>query len=264
MSQTTYQNSFDVGFAGAFRECQSTHSKVAKDSSNIEFGRVLARQDTAGDYVRKPYSNTAVLVFDADLVTSNNVAFNFYVDGVATAISENFSSNHLTTMQAIETALEAITGVASATISGASNRTLTIVADEGSDIYSGTVNVTGGASQAGVTVSNSDSADRIGVSLHDNLQPNSDGTAYYDGSTADPDQVPVGRKVIVWMYTDANLNPGDDVYVRYYQESGTYAKRGMLTNAAGSAPTKAALWSNAEVVTAGTANGLVEIQINLP
>lgn len=90
------------------------------------------------------------IVFSADLVTSNKV--NLKVNG--TSIAEvTFDTDHATTMAALAAEVLKIRGVASATVGGASNRTLTVGFDKDFDISAITnVAVTAGASQATATV----------------------------------------------------------------------------------------------------------------
>lgn len=88
------------------------------------------------------------IVFDADLITGNTVEGE--IAGVS--ISVPFNTDHATTMADLETAVEAVPGVLSATVGGSGNRTLTVVSDADTELEYGEFEVTGGASQAGVVV----------------------------------------------------------------------------------------------------------------
>lgn len=86
------------------------------------------------------------IVFDADLITGNTV--DGVVDGVP--ISVPFNTSHAQTMADLETAVEAVPSVLSATVGGVGNRTLTVVVVADTEIVIEDFAVTGGASQAGV------------------------------------------------------------------------------------------------------------------
>ena len=76
--------------------------------------------------------------------------------------------------------------------------------------------------------------------------------------------VSVAVKGDMWIRSDAALTRGASVYVRVYPESGTYQKRGMLTDAAGSAPIKAVALSGVKVIEPCSANGLCLVRFNNP
>jgi hypothetical protein len=84
------------------------------------------------------------IVLSGDLITGNTIAG----DLNGTPISVPFNTNHATTMADLESAVEAVAGVLSATVGGTGNRTLTIVANADTELTIGTFTVTGGASQA--------------------------------------------------------------------------------------------------------------------
>lgn len=88
------------------------------------------------------------IVFDADIITGNTIEGE--LEG--TPISVPFNTDHDTTMADLEAAVEAIDGVLSATVGGTGNRTLTVVSDADTELTYGEFEVTGGASQAGVVV----------------------------------------------------------------------------------------------------------------
>jgi hypothetical protein len=86
------------------------------------------------------------IVFDADIITGNTVAGT--VNG--TAVSQAFTVDHLTTMTALAVLIAAVSGVTSAVVGGAGNRTITVTSSSHeTDVTLGTFTVTGGVSQAG-------------------------------------------------------------------------------------------------------------------
>lgn len=125
---------------------------AGSDVACLAKGRVWVKVEDAvtpdsSVYVRYAgKKQTQTIVLDADLVTGNTIAGTLG----ATAISVAFDTNHATTMGNLETAVEAVAGIESATVS---SRTLTIVTEQDhADVdLGGDFAVTDGASQAGVT-----------------------------------------------------------------------------------------------------------------
>jgi len=90
---------------------------------------------------------------DADLVTSNSIAIT--VNGnVLTPIP--FNTDHLTTMQDIQTAIEAEPNIDSVEITDPNDRTLIIHSDPNENGIVNSFVVTGGATQANATITNND------------------------------------------------------------------------------------------------------------
>jgi len=90
---------------------------------------------------------------DADLVTSNSIAIT--VNGnVLTPIP--FNTDHLTTMQDIQTAIEAEPNIDSVEITDPDNRTLIVHSDPNENGIVNSFVVTGGATQANATITNND------------------------------------------------------------------------------------------------------------
>jgi len=264
MSQTSISTDLTAQYAGRHvfpLDPYSAPSKVVEETDGIPFGRVcLLAADT--DKARLPRSNQATIVLSGDLVTSNSVACSIVVNGSTTALSATvFASDHVTTMGAIATKLEAVSGVASATVGSANNRTITIVADPETDIYVSVFTVTLGAGQATATLANTESGTFFGISMHSAKEMDADGVTLY----AADETASLGRVVYVDVYSDDALAIGDSVFVRFYDESGTAADKatGMLASAAGSSPVKAKEWTNASVFKACSAGGLATIRIVL-
>lgn len=266
--QTTFTNSLtaaEEGRIGKERLSAEIVSLLVDDSSNIKPGRVVG-QSGAND-CRLPYSNTQTLTFSANTVTSNTIDGSLVINGVATAISQvTFSSDHATTMGLIQTAIEAISGVASTALgadsSGNANRVITVTLDHEKDGYATGWTVAAGASQATITVANDTAEPFHGIVHLEAMEPDSSGVVDYDNNHP----APVVRKGYVWVRSDDALTKGASVYVRFYDQStsATDKARGMLASAAGSSPTKAKLWSAAYVEIGCSAGGLALIGVNLP
>lgn len=95
---------------------------------------------------------TFVLSGDAitgDAITGNTIAATFN----GTAITQAFDTDHLTTMNALAAQIQALADVATATVGGSGNRTITITAAvNGVDVAITSAAITGGVSQATITV----------------------------------------------------------------------------------------------------------------
>ena len=237
-------------------------SKVVGETNGLNFGRVAAL-DSAGK-LRALRSNQITLTFDADTVTSNTIDGDLVINGTSASIAQvTFNTDHATTMGLIESALEALSGVASATVgpdsSGNANRVITVALDAESDGYAENFVVAAGASQANIAEANDDDSEFYGVTLFAQIDQNNDGTALYEDEVT----ASVGRDVYIDVRSDDALALGDDVYVRFFEESADDKKAGMLAASAGSAPARARLWSNAKVERACAAGGIATIRVRL-
>jgi len=239
MAQTTFNselNTYTEGQLVSDRLNSKIVSKKVDDANGIALGRFVGALDSDEKTVSNLYSNQATIVLDADLVSSNSVACSIVVNGVTTALTATvYASSHLATMQAIETKLEAVDGILSATVGGANNRTITILADPETDIYVSVFTVTLGASQATATLANTCTLTIIGPAVAEELAPQSDGSVIFE----DTEAVGALRKGNIAIQADGTIAVSGTVYVRFYEESASNKKRGMLATAAGSSPVKA-------------------------
>lgn len=88
-------------------------------------------------------------VLSGDAITDNTIAATFN----GTAITQAFDTDHLTTMNALAAQIQALADVATATVGGSGNRTITITAAvNGVDVAITSAAITGGVSQATITV----------------------------------------------------------------------------------------------------------------
>jgi hypothetical protein len=123
-----------------------------KAAEAINFG------DAIFGYVADPLSgykfkmDESAIVLDADLIASNVLTITLTKNGVAqTAVTVTYASAHLTTMNAMKTAIEAAFPGLTATVGGSGNRTITLFW-KGVDLAGTTSAVTLGSTQAGVVV----------------------------------------------------------------------------------------------------------------
>ena len=141
-------------------------SKTVKETNGIDFGMPLFGYEGNDNDVYLFKNDSSQTVFDADFVTSNSIVAT--VNGTAvTAVP--FDTDHDTTMTNLKTQIEAdITGAtATLTDTGGDNRTIVIDID-GVDVVV-TWSVTGGASQAGDTVTVDSRQIFVGLSLFTQL-----------------------------------------------------------------------------------------------
>ncbi len=125
------------------------------DSPEYEAATAYFSQTPAPSAVRVAIRDAAVatvkkIIFDADLVTLNVI--NGTVNGTALSAT-TFATDHLTTMNAIAAKIDAIEGVASATVGGSGNREITVTATVEWELTLTGFVVTLGAGQAAVTYS---------------------------------------------------------------------------------------------------------------
>lgn len=94
-------------------------------------------------------SQVQTFVFSADIITGNTVAVD--VDGVS--LTQAFDTDHLTSITALAAQIAAEPGVLTAAVGGGSNRTITVTAAvHATDVVLDNEGVTGGASQATITI----------------------------------------------------------------------------------------------------------------
>lgn len=266
MSQTSISDAPAIGIVGQQADAGPFDAISAAAAEPIEFGRFVAYGDTDGLTVRKPLQNSLQIVFDADLVTSNliNGSIKYRQINSASftdvAIAQvTFAASHLNTMGLIETQVELNAGVLSATVGGANNRTLTVLAKEGYEIEVGATAwaVTAGSSQAGVTYVRGTTDSIIGVSLHQNVEADSSNVAQYKRY----DAVNVLTKGRIWVEAQETVNTSDSLFAQFVSAT---AERGELRNTADSAPVEAVAVSATKLRSSGAANGLVILELNQP
>ena len=232
-------------------------SKEVGESGGIDFGRTVV---LISDKIYLPRSNKATFDLTAALVSGDVVALSVVVNGSTTALTNTtYATSHAATMASIETKIEAVSGIASATVSGNS---ITVYADAETDIYLTGASVTnGGAGTAVASVTNTCSYDPFGITKSAQVEPDADGNfRYEEGDTAS-----VMRDSIAATRSDDALSTGDVPFFRFYDQTATATDKqtGMLASAAGSSPTKAKLWSAATADEAFSAGGLGKVRVRI-
>lgn len=240
MSQ--YDRNIPEAFAGLKATSMEDHVESFAAQGAIEFGRGVGSEPGNTQKVRAYANDNAKLVFDADFVTSNKI--NGKVNGVSWT-EVDFDTDHDTTADALVAAIDALDGVTCVLDSSDSNnRTFLIENTDGSAITVSDVAVTGGASQAGSTVTYSSDDTFRGVALHQHNEAKK-----YE----DTDTVSVLRKGQVWSEVSVAVTADEDAYVD------VAAGTGKFTNV-----------SSDNVATGGkfrsttTGAGLAIVEINLP
>lgn len=260
--QLTYALDPDVAYAGlpVNAELEVIESAIALESMN--FGYAALRADNADhqDSVRTARRNQVTLVFSADIITSNSIAGT--VNGVALTATV-FATDHATTMAALGAKIVALLAalatpiVATATVGGASNRTLTIDAEDGSLLAASFV-ITAGSSQATITITNQTSdlaAQFLGILRFSNQPPRrSDGLAGF----AAGDAVPVVRRGIVWVPITSDVAEGAAAYIDY-----TAGNEGKFTDVT-TAPNLAVPTGIFRKAAVASGLSLAQLEINLP
>lgn len=264
----TVQASYDTTFAPFFegqitqqREKADIHSPIVDEVAGLKFGRQTFRSGTNLKHCRLPHSNLATLETggaNPDLVPSNVIAGDVIVNGVTTAITYTYATSHLASMTALAALIAAVSGIDTAVVGGANNRTITITADADTDAYLANWAVTLGATQPTVTLTNTDGGIEYGPSVHYEQERDSNQVVQTD----EGDAASIGQVVYTAMRSDAALSPGDTPFIRFFGESAADKKNGMLTNAAGSGPTKAIASTKLTVITGCAPGGFAEVRQN--
>lgn len=237
MAQTTYNSDLTTYTEGQLvsdRFNSKIVSKKIDDSNGVALARFVGALDSDEKTVSNLYSNQAVLTLSADLVASNVLSGNLNVNGTDVAYTETYSGSSDATLTALALEIAAISGVASAVADTTAN-TITVLADPETDIYFSSGAVTLGGSQATVTRTNTCTLTIIGPSVAEELAPQSDGTVIFE----DTEAVGALRKGNIAIQADGTIAVSGTVFVRFFQESASNKKRGMVSTAAGSAPVKA-------------------------
>lgn len=259
--QTSYGPLMDVASAGLVADCGFNNVLSPRAAEQMVIGVGVAKVGGTDYQVRYPHQNLSTLVFDGDLVASNVV--NGDVNGVAIS-PVTFSGDHATTMGLLATEIASFDGVASATVGGSGDRTITVVADEDAvAVYLENFVVTLGSGQAGATESNTSSDTLYGVALRTQNKENlysangSNGPApYYLG-----DCVSMLSKGRVYVEVEDTLDSDDDVYVRFYPNS-TRTQLGAFRSDSDSGTALACadcVWRKG-----AAAGGLAVLEINKP
>lgn len=261
MAQLTYGFLMDVASAGLLADSGFKNCLSPRAFEDIPIGRGVVKVIGEDMVVRLPAQNEAVMVLDADLVTSNSIAIT--LNGVVmTPIV--FASTHDATMTAIAVAVALEPNIDTAVVSDANNRTLTITADQGQVAVLNSFVVTLGASQASATITNGTQDSFYGVALRIQNKTNllnatgSNGPApYYEDEAVS--MLTRGR---VYVYVENAVDSDDPVYLRFVQGGDADELVGQFRSDADGGD--ATLVADARWIFGASADGLAVLEINMP
>ena len=253
MSQTSYPVNQPIAFAGMKSDSRFDFVESFAAAEIIAFGLGVVKNIGVNNKVRLPAANQGVLVFDADLVTSNTI--DMTVNGVA--ISQlTFSSTHAATMGLIATELETFDEILSATVD---TRTITILTNDGEDLAITSIVVAAGGSQAGgvFTAGTRDILEGLALSTHAKEQALLTGIVNY----AIADTVNTLRQGACYVVVEEAITSDDPVYCRFL-DGGTGKAVGQFRNDADSGT--CFLVSNVKLKSNTSAAGIAILEINNP
>lgn len=246
MAQLQYPFEMIRGQAGKLADSgfKNVLSYIAFDDIPFGKGLALGINDRSA---RLPAANVAVLEFDADFVTGNEIDLDVNGEAIDTVA---FDTDQATTLAALAAELDSLDNI-SAAVTGA--REITVTSSEGAVLIENIV-VSGGASQADGTVSLESDEYFIGVSLQTHaIEQNLDGEAEYLAGSA----VSVLTRGRVYIEPEGDVGPTDAVYLR---TEGAGAGKFRADDAGG----EAMLIPNARFVESQDENGLAVLEVNLP
>lgn len=274
MNNASFQNSYPfnmpIGIPGRIADCGFKNT-LSPQCLEVIPAAIGVMKPLNLDYaIMLPRNDTASSAFSADLITGNVV--NFTVNGVAIT-PVNYATSHLATMQAVAAAIAAIPSVSSATVGGANNRTITIISEPGTATNVTVATVTGGASQATITTTASQSGTFFGVTQQiynkmnawiPDLGPNltlSSGMAspYYKGQVA-----PTLTQGRIYVVPETIVTSNSPVYMRV-AANGANTQLGAFRGDSDSGnavliPVTQAIWREGN----GTVGGIAVLELNIP
>lgn len=268
--QNTYPFDMPIGVPGRIADCGFKNTLSPQCLENIPSALGVLKPFNVDYKIMLPRNDTASSVFSADLITGNTV--NATVNGVAIT-PVVYATSHLATMQAVANAIAAIPSVASAVVGGANNRTITIISNVGTATTVSVFTVTGGASQATVTTTASQSGTFFGVTqtIYNKMNqwipstgPNlslSSGlpTPYYQGEVA-----PTLTQGRIYVVPEDVVTSNSPVYLRV-APNGLNTQVGSFRSDAdgGNAvliPATQAIWREGN----GVVGGIAVLELNIP
>lgn len=214
----------ETPFAGMVHDIKFGHDRTRKCAEElINWGIPIFSypgDDINGYTVRQ---DVGVILLDADLVVDNTITTTLTIDGVAqTPVATVWNATHDDTMDDHKNDLEAAFENLTVTLTdGTNNREFTLLL-KGENITDLTSVVTGGASQAGTTITYSNGQIFQGFARF-TQQGDTEVGSYYENEAMN-----VRERGFIWVDASLAVQDGDDVYVIWQ----TGANQGKVTNVA--------------------------------
>ena len=208
--QTTF-NRFHAEFRQRGYVASSAPEQIrpAYLQEKVIVGLGIVKSDVTNGQYRLPNYNKTKVAFSADFVTSNSIAIT--VNG--TAITQAFSSNHLTTMNALIAQIEALANISCALDATDTNsRTFFITQTGDLDAIPTSIAVTAGASQATATVTYDTTDVLRGIVCANQMLPEDANGLQYVDVKGQADCMTKGER---FVYSETAVKPKDAVYLRY-------------------------------------------------
>lgn len=160
--QSNYDFNMPRGIPGRIADCGFKNTLSPRCLENILPALGVMKPQGLDYAIMLPRDDVANVTLNADLVEDNVV--NATVNGVAiNPVTFVGGDTHIGVMQAVANEIALIPSVSSATVGGANNRSITVVSTVGTASVVTVFTVTGGASQAGVTITGGQSGTFFGV-----------------------------------------------------------------------------------------------------
>jgi hypothetical protein len=201
MSQTNYSNRMTQALSGLIADGFEPNIKTFAAGEDILFGYGVVEGANKGQVLLPSPGRT--LVFDAVLVTGNLV--DMLVNG-SPITQVPFNTDNLTTLGDVAAAIQARPEVLSATVQGTD--TILVKNQPAIDVFITGATVTGGASQANISVTGTNFYAFRGVAaLDQGVQQDENGDALYK----EKDAVNVLTQGTVWVPVEGSLVADDPV-----------------------------------------------------
>lgn len=249
MSQGAYNINMTEAFEGLLVDSRENTIESHPANGAIPFGYgVVSDPGDANEAVTVPGSDVATIVWDADFVTGNSITVT--VNGESTG-AVAFDTDHATTVEAVRAAIAGLSTVkeATRTDTGGDDRTIRIETVDDVEIAV-TESVTGGASQASGTITESTDNIFMGVAVHTHKEPTNSGSARWE----DTESVSVLRQGQIHVPVSVAVANLDLAYLIV-----TGANAGKFTNVSSG---NLATGGRFRSTTSGA--GIAKIDVNLP
>jgi hypothetical protein len=251
MSQTSYNLDMVIGQAGGKADSGFDNVLTYLAAENINFGFGLVQDLNNENAARVPSTNVAVLSFDADFVTDNNIDLD--VNGVAIT-TVPFNTDQATTLADLAAELDSLDDI-SATVTDA--REITVVSNIGAVLLEN-IAVTGGASQANGSVAYDSNEVFVGVAILEQAhEQDLDGNVFYKAT----DAVSTMTRGRIYVFVEDAVTVASPVYLRF-ADNGAGKVRGQFRSDDDSG--NAFLVEGARFTKGAEAGGLAVLEVNLP